>query len=269
MKVAYVGIDILLPALTNLYDTGVEIAKVITCKTDNYTEFNTQTIEFAKEHNIPVVVKKITKQDLYELVEMGCEFMLVAGYIYRIPVIPELKIVNTHPAILPIGRGAWPMPLTILKGLNESGVTMHQMEETLDTGKIIIQKKCPVYPNEDDLKTLSERQCGLIPDMIKELVSNFDKLWENAQPQGEGEYWEMPTVDQYTVTSEMTFAEADLILRAFKGYECFYIDTKAKKKYELIDGVAFKSEETMDNQSSNLKLKDGYIMCDRVKSVSL
>lgn len=269
MKVAYVGIDILLPVLTNLYDTGVEIVKVITCETDNYTEFNTQTIEFANEHNIPVEIKKITKQDLYELVEMGCEFMLVAGYTHRIPVIPELRIVNTHPAILPIGRGAWPMPLTILKGLKESGVTMHQMEATLDTGKILIQKTCPVYPIKDDLKTLSERQLCLIPDMVKELVSNFDELWENARPQGEGEYWEMPSVEQYTVTSEMTFAEADLILRAFKGYECFYIDTKTKKKYEIIDGVAFKSEETKYNQPTDLKLEDGYIRCDRIRNVEL
>lgn len=267
MKVAYVGIDILLPALTNLYDTGVEIVKVITCKTDNYTEFNTQTIEFANEHNIPVEIKKITKQDLHELVKMGCEFVLVGGYCHRIPVIPELKIVNIHPAILPIGRGAWPMPLTILKGLNESGVTMHQMEETLDTGKILIQKKCPVYPNKDDLKTLSERQLCLIPDMIKELVSNFDELWENARPQGAGEYWKMPSVEQYTVTSEMTFDEADLILRAFKGYECFYINTKTKEKFELIDGVAFKSEGPIHNQSTVLKLKDGYIICERIRSV--
>ena len=267
MKVAYVGIDILFPALTNLYETGVEIVKVITCETDNYTEFNTQTIQFANDHGIPVVVKMITKQDLYELVEKGCEFVLVGGYCHRIPVIPELKIVNIHPALLPLGRGAWPMPLTILKGLNESGVTMHQMEETLDTGKILIQKKCPVYPNEDDLKTLSERQLSLIPNMVKELVSNFDELWENAQPQGEGEYWKMPSVEQCTVTSDMPFEEVDLILRAFKGYECFYINMKNNEKYEIIDGVAFKYEKNINIHPTNLKLKDGYIICERIKRV--
>ena len=267
MKVAYVGIDILYPVLTSLYDCGAQIVKIFTCKTDNYTEFNTRTIEFANDHNIPVAIKKITKEDLYELVKMGCDFMLVGGYYHVIPVIPEFKIVNTHPSLLPLGRGVWPMPLTILKGLTESGVTMHQMEKTLDTGKILIQKKCPVYPEKDDLKTLTERQWCLIPEMVKELVSSFEKLWENATPQGTGEYWKMPTPEQYTVTSDMSFDKADLILRAFKGYECIYINEKTKKKFELIDGVAYKSEDTLHIPPPSLKLKDGYIICERMRRV--
>ena len=267
MKVAYVGIDILYPALTSLYDCGAEIVRIFTCKTDNYTEFNTKTIEFANEHNIPVVVKKITKEDLYELVKTGCEFMLVGGYYHIIPIISSLKIVNIHPSLLPVGRGAWPVPLSILKGVSESGITMHQMEKRLDSGKILLQKKCPVYPDKDDLITLTERQWCLIPEMVKELVSDFDNLWENAFPQGEGEYWKMPTKEQYTVTSDMSFNEADLILRAFKGYECIYINAKTKKKFELIDGVAYKSEGANQNPPTSLKIKDGYIVCERMRRI--
>ena len=137
MKVACVSIDILHPVLTSLYDCGCEIMKVFTCKTDNITEFNTKTVAFAKEHDIPLQMDRITKDDLYDLVALGCDFVLVGGYYYVIPVIDELRIVNTHPAYLPIGRGAWPMPLTILKGLTESGITMHRMTKGLDEGEII------------------------------------------------------------------------------------------------------------------------------------
>ena len=42
MKAAYVGIDLLYPALPALADTGCEILRVFTCETDNVTEFNTQ-----------------------------------------------------------------------------------------------------------------------------------------------------------------------------------------------------------------------------------
>ena len=115
MKAACVGIDILYPVLISLYETECEIVKVFTCKTDNITEFNTKTVSFAKEHNIPIQMERITQDDLYDLVAMGCNFVLVGGYYHVIPVIEELRIVNTHPAYLPIGRGAWPMPLTIIK----------------------------------------------------------------------------------------------------------------------------------------------------------
>lgn len=268
MKVAYVGIDILYPVLTSLYDTGCEIIKIVTCKTDNYTEFNTKTIEFAKEHNIPYEIKKLTTDDLYELVNMGCRFVLFGGYYHKVPVIPELKIVNTHPALLPFGRGAWPMPLTILKGLDESGVTMHQMEKELDTGKILLQEKCPVYPDKDDLISLTKRQWSLIPDMVNRLVSDFDNLWDNAYPQeGKAEYWEMPAKEDFTVTSDSSFDRADLILRAFRSYEVFYIDKKTGKEFEMIDAVAFREGDAQNMPEGTLKIKDGYIVCERIRKI--
>ena len=160
------------------------------------------------------------------------------------------------------------MPLTILKGLKESGITMHQMEKDLDTGKILIQRKCPVYPDKDNLTTLSNRQCQLIPEMVKELVSNFDKLWDNARPQeGKAEYWEMPTKEDYTVYSDMSFDDADLILRAFKGYECIYMERQQQEQFEIIDGVACKSENNDYVPQNALKLKDGYIVCERIRRI--
>ncbi len=266
MKVAYIGIDILYPVLSSLYDSGCEIIKIFTCKTDNVTEFNTQTIAFAKEHDIPIQIERITQDDLFDLLANGCRFVLVGGYYHIIPVIEELPIVNTHPSLLPIGRGSWPMPLTILKGLSESGVTMHRMVKELDSGDILLQEKIPVYP-EDDLVALTERQWSVIPSMVKRLAEDFDDLWDNATPQdsSKAEYWDTPTPEDYTIRSDMSFAQADLILRAFKSYECFYISTEDNSKFELIDGIAYKSEDAHSRPPEALKLQDGYILCERMR----
>ncbi len=266
MKVAYVGIDILFTVLESLYSTDVELVKIFTCETDNVTEFNTKTVAFAKEHDIPLQFEKITRKDLYELVEARVKFVLFGGYYHRIPVIDELPIVNTHPALLPIGRGAWPMPVTILKGLNKSGVTMHKMIHELDEGDIILQEEVPVFP-DDDLVSLSKRQCEKIPGMVRKLVADFDNLWSNALPQtGHAEYWEMPTEKDYSISSDMTFEEADLILRAFMGYECFYTDKGNGEKSELIGATAHRN--TDENPPADcLRLKDGYILCDRIRKV--
>ncbi len=266
MKVAYVGIDLLIPGLFSLYDCGCEIIKIFTCRTDNVTEFNTQVVSFAGEHDIPLQMDRIKKEDLYDLLDKGCKFVLVGGYYHKIPVIDELPIVNIHPALLPLGRGPWPMPVTILRGLKESGVTMHRMVEALDEGDVIIQKTVPVYP-DDDLKGLTKRLCDLIPDMVKSLVSDFDKLWDNAYPQeGKAEYWDLPEESEETVRSDMTFDEADLILRAFYGYECFYID-KDNTGFEIIEAVAKRGDPPEKSDGTILPLSDGYITCERIKTL--
>ena len=266
MKAAYIGIDILYPALTSLYDTGCEILKIFTCKTDNVTEFNTQTTAFAGEHSIPLQTDRIKREDLYKLHEMGCDFVLVGGYYHIIPVIEEMPIVNTHPSLLPVGRGAWPMPITILKGLKESGVTLHRMVKELDAGNIILQEKIPVFP-EDDLISLSKRQHSVIPGMVKELVSDFDNLWNNAYPQPEGDwYWDMPTEDDYTVRSDMSYEEADLILRAFMGYECIYINKDKNIRLEFIEAKAHKGSPDSIT-GGTWPLCDGFITCERIRKL--
>ncbi len=63
----------------------------------------------------------------------------------------------------------------------------------------------------------------------------------------------------------MSFAQADLILRAFKSYECFYISTEDNSKFELIDGIAYKSEDAHSRPPEALKLQDGYILCERMR----
>lgn len=266
MKAAYVGIDILYPALPALYDSGCDIVRIFTCDTDNITEFNTAVAGFALSHKIPLSKRKIVKEDLYGLLNEGCDFVLVGGYYYRIPIIDELPIVNIHPALLPKGRGAWPMPVTILKGLKESGITFHRMSEGLDEGDILLQEKIPVYP-DDDLRTLSSRQNACIPDMVNNLTEDFYKLWDTAYPQGDGaEYWEMPKEADWTINSDMTALEADLILRAFFGYECIYVNRKSGERFELIEGRVAKNSDKYEGVRS-FPISDGSIVCNRVVEV--
>lgn len=81
-------------------------------------------------------------------------------------------MVNIHPSLLPEGRGAWPMPVTLLKGLRESGITIHKITEGFDEGDILLQKAVPVMP-ADTLQILTARLQTLLPDMMAELASDF------------------------------------------------------------------------------------------------
>lgn len=104
MKIAYLGIDLLLPVLQTLLDEGCEILKVFTSRTDNVTEFNTAVIQTAKEHGIPYTDQTITETDLRALSKAECSLLVCAGYYDRIPVTQAFPMVNFHPSPLPLGR---------------------------------------------------------------------------------------------------------------------------------------------------------------------
>lgn len=258
MRIAYAGFDLFYPALKILLDDGHDIIKIYSCRTDNVSEFNTEVTSLAREIGIPITYDRITSDDLAELWEAGCEALITAGYYYRVPIDGRLRMVNIHPALLPVGRGAWPMPVTILRGIGKSGVTIHKMEETFDTGDILMQREFDVAKNED-LISFMNKVYGLLPDMLEELCGDFDKYYDNAVPQGEGEYWECPDTADYVITESTSVEDADLILRAFMGFECIY--KTGDKTYALQYGRAVKGESA----GKKFPVDGGYIFAKNMR----
>ncbi len=257
MKIAYIGIDLFFCALQSLVNFGCEVVEIFTCETDNKTEFNVKICGFAKEHGVPCKMERITKDDILRLKNKGVDFVVCGGYYFRIPWNSELPIVNIHPSLLPVGRGSWPMPQTILKGLGKSGVTVHKIAEGFDEGDILLQREFEVDKMETH-QSFMEKVCGFIPEMMGNLVRDFHSLWGNAKPQGQGDYWSAPTRADFTVNENMTVEEADLILRAFFGYECIYEGEVGH--FEVIGGRA-----KHGTSEGALPLKDGYIDVENKK----
>lgn len=75
------------------------------------------------------------------------------------------RILNVHPALLPKhgGKGMYGHLVheaVLAAREKESGMTIHLMDEGVDTGTVVLQKKCPVLP-DDTVETLSARTGGL------------------------------------------------------------------------------------------------------------
>ncbi len=224
MKIVYFGFDLFYDCFEKIVENpAVEVLALYTFPTDDRFEFNRQVISLARTHNIPVHLEKITAEALEEYFNNGCEFTLSAGYIHKIPVLQraDFKGVNIHPALLPVGRGAWPFPCTILRGLETSGVTIHKITDRFDEGDILLQRSCEVAKDET-LDTLTAKCQTIAADMIDHLVENFNSLWNNAAPQGAGEYWPEPTDTDRTITPDMSEERKDLIRRAFGSFGVIY-----------------------------------------------
>lgn len=256
MKIAYAGFDLFYPALEALHHNGCEIVKIFSCKVDNVTEFNTQVTQFANTHSIPITYDKITIDDLNQLKGMGVDALFCAAYYYRMPILSGFKMINIHPSLLPLGRGAWPMPISILNDDKIGGVTLHKMAEDFDTGDIIMQREFTLS-NDENLDTFMGKIYALLPDMITRFLSNPEYYWDNASPQGEGEYWDAPDERDYVITPDTDYDVADRILRAFYGFFVIYSDFESEHKLRY--GKAVRG----DNTDREYKINGGYIVCEK------
>ena len=261
MKTAYLGIDLLKPVLDALLREDCQILKLFTCPVDNVTEFNTAVIRTAQARGISHTLERITAADLEELAAQGCELLVCAGYYYRAPITDAFPMVNFHPTPLPLGRGSWPMPRLNLEGAACGGVTAHRMAADFDTGDILLRERFPLDPREDH-QTYMKKVYEKAPAMVRRLVRSLPEVLEAAHPQGEGEYGPLPTEADWTVTPDMDAARADLILRAFYGYECVYRD--GARKTELTGGRVVLG----DPAGHPFPVKGGYVTADRVRPLA-
>merc|ERR1711916_53911 len=65
------------------------------------------------------------------------------------------KIINSHPGLIPSSRGLDAFKWAIYNNITP-GITIHQIDENIDMGKIIHHEKTPIFET-DDLKTLAQR----------------------------------------------------------------------------------------------------------------
>jgi methionyl-tRNA formyltransferase len=86
-----------------------------------------------------------------EFAALGVDAAVVAAYGLILPppilTAPRLGCLNVHASLLPRWRGAAPVQHALLAGDTETGITIMQMEEGLDTGPILLQRALPVAPD--------------------------------------------------------------------------------------------------------------------------
>lgn len=147
-------------------------------------------IEIAAEHHIPVLIiekEQFFRGDGYveELQQSGIDFIVLAGFLWKIPGILienfRNKIINIHPALLPKygGKGMYGSKVheaVIAAGETESGITIHYVDEHYDNGDVIFQATCRVE-SSDTPDTLAAKIHQLehenFPRVIEQCVSKL------------------------------------------------------------------------------------------------
>ena len=83
-----------------------------------------------------------------QLAALHADIMIVAAYGLILPQVildmPKFGCLNIHASLLPRWRGAAPIQRAILAGDRETGITIMQMDQGLDTGAMLLKKRCPI-----------------------------------------------------------------------------------------------------------------------------
>lgn len=159
--------------------------------------------ECAVKHGIPVFqpVKIREPQAVAELAGWDAELFVVAafGQILSAEILdmPKYGCVNIHASLLPKYRGAAPIQWAIIDGETQSGVTIMQMNEGLDTGDMLTKAVVPILDTDtgDSLhdklmaagaelivKTLPQIEAGtLIPQKQDDAASCYAKRLQKSQ----------------------------------------------------------------------------------------
>jgi methionyl-tRNA formyltransferase len=238
MKIIFAGTpEFAAVALKALYDAGFDIPLVLT-QPDRPAGRGMQlqasaVKQFALAHGIPVAQPVSLRldgkypevaADAHALLRATShDVMVVAAYGLILPCsvldIPPLGCINIHASLLPRWRGAAPIHRAIEAGDAETGVTIMQMEEGLDTGPMLAIERMPIAANEttgslhDKLAELGGR---MIVDALRKL--EHGGLSATQQPQAGTCYAAKITKDEAAID----FAEpADVVARKIRAFNPF------------------------------------------------
>jgi methionyl-tRNA formyltransferase len=138
------------------------------------------TAVWAAAHGVKLLQpEKIKTTEFAEaLAALEPEIVVVMAYGRILPrallELPRLGCVNVHASLLPRYRGAAPIQWAIARGERETGVTLMEMEEGLDQGPILLQRACPILP-EDTGESLGRRLALLGGELLREGLPKLER----------------------------------------------------------------------------------------------
>jgi len=195
MRIIFMGTpDFSVPTLRTLAESRHEVVGVYT-QPDKEQGRGKKVVcspvkEYALSQNIPVFQPKGLKKEevLSEMRALNADVIVVAAYgkILREPVLKMCKYgcINVHASLLPKYRGCAPIQYCILDGETETGVTIMQMDEGLDTGDMLATKKIPIAKDETG-DSLFEKMSNLGGEPLLEVLDQAEQGTLNPIKQGE------------------------------------------------------------------------------------
>ena len=168
------GAGSLAKAIIDAQIEGVEIAALVADK-------ECPALEIASAAGIPAVCVPFRKpreewdaELIATIKSCAPELVVSVGFMRLLSpaFLEEFRTINTHPALLPLFPGAHAVRDALAAGVTETGTTVHWVDEGMDTGPVIQQRRVEVMPTDTE-ESLHERIKIAERALITETLSDF------------------------------------------------------------------------------------------------
>jgi phosphoribosylglycinamide formyltransferase 1 len=152
--------------LQALIDAGLPIVAVASSRP------GVRALERARDAAIPAEVFADEGELADWLEERGVRLVVLAGYMRLLsPAFLERfdRTVNVHPSLLPAFPGLRAIEQALAAGVDTTGVTVHLVDEGIDTGPVLRQERVPVEPRETLTERIHAVEHRLLPEVVSEL----------------------------------------------------------------------------------------------------
>lgn len=229
MKVIFFGTpEFAVPSLDAVRKAGHKVKAVVTVpdrqKGRGLKTEPSAVKQYAVEHSIPVLqpeafgdaeflhALKAYKADIFIVVA----FRILPETVFSIP---PLGSYNLHASLLPKYRGAAPIQWAIIQGETETGVTTFKLEQKVDTGNILVQKKCAIEP-ADSGGSLHDKLSALGAEAVVQTLERLERGTARLKKQDNSLATPAPKITKELCEIDWKKSAADIInlIRAMNPY---------------------------------------------------
>ncbi len=240
MKIVYMGTpDFSVGALEALIKAGHEVTAVVTQPDkqkgrDRKVRFS-PVKECALRHGLPVLqpVKIRTPEGVGQLRQYEADIFVVAAFgqilSKEILEMPKYGCVNIHASLLPKYRGAAPIQYAILNGEEFTGVTIMQMDEGVDTGDILAQRKVPIEKDETG-ESLFHKLSAAGAELLMETLPRIEagSITPVKQDEREASHVRMLTKEMGRIHWEKDAVTIERLIRGMNSWPSAYCSFHGK-----------------------------------------
>ncbi len=194
MRIVFMGTpEFAVTALQKLVESNFEVVGVITAPDQAAGRGKKIRMSAVKEYALSQDLRLLQPTNLKnpefieELRSLKADIQVVVAFRMLPEVVwnmPPKGTFNLHASLLPQYRGAAPINHAIMNGEIETGVTTFFLDKKIDTGKIILQRKCTITP-EDDMGSLHDKLMFLGADVIVETLETVKSDTISVIPQSD------------------------------------------------------------------------------------
>lgn len=233
-KVVFMGTPAFsVPILDGLVEAGYDVLAVVTQPDRPVGRKKILTAPPVKEaavtHGLPVYQpEKIDgSMELDAIIALEADVIITAAFGQFLPEkliqSPKFGAVNVHASLLPKYRGGAPVHYSIMKGDNETGVTIMEMVKKMDAGDILSQGAIPILPT-DDVGSMFDKLSLLGRDLLLETLPRLIKGEITPLKQDESRVTYSPNItrEEEKIDFNKTAEEIDWQVRGMRPWPVAY-----------------------------------------------